>query len=69
MAATQKITKEMLTGEIVATYPEAAEALMMCGMGCVSCPAAQMESLGDAAMVHGLDADQVVDYLNEYMDL
>lgn len=64
-----KITKEMLTADVVSTYPEAAQALMMCGMGCVTCPAAMMESLADASMVHGLDADQVVEYLNDYLDL
>jgi hybrid cluster-associated redox disulfide protein len=69
MEATQKITKDMLTGEVVATYPEAAKALMMVGMGCVSCPASQMESLADAAMLHGLDADLVVEYLNDSLNL
>lgn len=65
----EKITKDMLTGEVVAAYPQAAQALMMCGMGCVACPAAEMESLADAAMVHGLDADQVVEYLNDTLGL
>ena len=42
---------------------------MMIGMGCISCPAAAMESIGDASMVHGLDGDQVVDYLNDTLHL
>lgn len=64
-----KITKDMLTGDVVAKYPEAARALMMIGMGCISCPAAAMESIGDASMVHGLDGDQVVEYLNDTLHL
>lgn len=42
---------------------------MMIGMGCISCPAAAMESIGDASMVHGLDGDQVVEYLNDTLHL
>ena len=50
---------EMLIAEILRKYPEAAYVLMNCGMGCIGCPSSQMESLSDACMVHGLDADEV----------
>ena len=59
------VTKDMLVGKIVMTYPEAADFLMSCGMGCIFCPSAQMETLEQAAMVHGLDAAQLVAALNE----
>ena len=42
------VTKDMLVGEIISKYPDAAFALMQCGMGCISCPASQAESLQDA---------------------
>ncbi|MCR5178777.1 MAG: DUF1858 domain-containing protein [Lachnospiraceae bacterium] len=58
------VSKDMLVGEIVMKYPEAAEFLMRCGMGCIYCPSAQMESLEQAAMVHGLDADDICNALN-----
>lgn len=61
------VTKEMLVGEVISKYPDAAFALMQCGMGCVSCPASQAESLLDASMVHGMNADEVVEYVNEYL--
>ena len=61
------VTKAMLVGEIISKYPDAAFALMQCGMGCISCPASQAESLQDASMVHGMNADEVVDYVNEYL--
>ncbi len=54
------ITKEMLLGEILRTKPEAAEVLMQMGMHCLGCPSSQMESLADACMVHGLDADELL---------
>ncbi|MCR2050042.1 DUF1858 domain-containing protein [Acetatifactor muris] len=58
------ITKEMLLGEILRTKPEAAEVLMKMGMHCLGCPSSQMESLADACMVHGLDADELLKKLN-----
>lgn len=61
------VTRDMLVGEIISKYPDAAFALMQCGMGCISCPASQAETLSDASMVHGMNADEVVDYVNEYL--
>lgn len=61
------VTKDMLVGEVISRYPDAAFALMQCGMGCVSCPASQAESLADASMVHGMNVDEVVEYVNEYL--
>ena len=58
------ITKEMLLGEILRTKQEAAEVLMQMGMHCLGCPSSQMESLADACMVHGLDADELLKKLN-----
>ena len=63
-----KITKDMLVGDILRAYPQSMYALMECGMGCIGCPASQAESVADAAMVHGLDGDDIVRYLNEYLD-
>ncbi|RRD94326.1 DUF1858 domain-containing protein [Bacillus licheniformis] len=59
-----EITKETLIGDIVRNKPEAIETLMRFGMGCVGCPASQMESLEEAAAVHGLDLDSLVKALN-----
>lgn len=63
-----KITKDMLVGDILRAYPQSMYALMECGMGCIGCPAAQGESVAEAAMVHGLDGDDIVRYLNEYVE-
>ena len=66
---TEKITTDMLVGDILRAHPDAAFALMNCGMGCVSCPASQMESLADACVVHGMDADEVAEYVNAELGL
>ena len=59
------ITKEMTIGEVVRTYPEKAETLMEFGMGCVHCPSAQVETLEEAAMVHGIKLDEFLKALNK----
>ena len=63
-----KITKDMLVGDILRDYHQSMYALMEFGMGCIGCPASQAESVADAAMVHGLDGDDIVRYLNEYIE-
>ena len=60
-----EVTKDMLIGELIRKKPEAVEVLMSFGMGCVGCPSSQMESLEEAAMVHGLDLSKLMDALNE----
>ena len=60
-----KVTTDMLIGEIIVKYPDAAFALMQCGMGCIGCPSSLMESLEEASLVHGFNPDEVLDYLNE----
>jgi hybrid cluster-associated redox disulfide protein len=59
-----KIVKENTIGEVVRNYPEVIETLMNFGMGCVGCPSAQAETLEEAAAVHGLDADKLIEALN-----
>ncbi len=61
-----EVTKETLIGELLREDFGCAAVLMGAGMHCVGCPASQMESLEEACMVHGMDADQMVDILKEY---
>lgn len=61
---TQTIDADMPMGEILKRKPEAAQILMSCGMHCLGCPSAQMESLHDACAVHGLQVDDVLSMLN-----
>ena len=61
------ITSDMLVGDIITKHPLAAQFLMECGMGCIHCPASQMESLAEACAVHGIDGDEITDALNDYL--
>ncbi|MFU0824499.1 DUF1858 domain-containing protein [Clostridium sp.] len=60
-----KITKDMTIGEIVRSFPSSVEILMSFGMGCVGCPSAQAETLEEAAMVHGMNTEKLLEALNQ----
>ena len=60
-----EVTKDMLIGELVRKKPAAIETLMSFGMGCVGCPSSQMETVEEAAMVHGLDLSILMTALNK----
>lgn len=64
----KKVTKDMIIGEILSFGEGVIPILMQSGMHCLGCPSSQMESLGDACMVHGIDADALVDELNAYLE-
>ena len=55
-----QITKDMTIGEILRTNPDVAPVLMEAGMHCLGCPSAQAESLEEAAMVHGMDINDLM---------
>ena len=55
-----EITKDMTIGGILKTNPDVAPILMNAGMHCLGCPSAQGESLEEAAMVHGMDIDELM---------
>jgi hybrid cluster-associated redox disulfide protein len=60
-----EITKDTTIGDILRIKPEAAPVLMEIGMHCLGCPSAQGETIEEAAMVHGVDADELVKKMNE----
>lgn len=59
------ITKEMIIGDVINEHPELVQTFFQNGMMCIGCPASQGESIEEASVVHGLDADQLVAALNE----
>ena len=63
-----QITKDMIIADIIQIDSNLIPVLMNAGMHCIGCPSAQGESLEEAAMVHGIDADQLVNVLNEYLN-
>lgn len=55
-----EITRDMTIGEILRAKPEVAPVLLEAGMHCLGCPSAQGESLAEAAMVHGIDVEELM---------
>lgn len=61
------ITKDMTIGEILRVNENLVPILLETGMHCLGCPSAQAESLADACVVHGTDADAIVAKMNAYL--
>jgi len=61
------INKEILIGELLNVNENIAPILMGAGMHCLGCPASQMESLEQACAVHGIDCDNLVAQINEFL--
>ena len=62
------ITKDMIIGEVIQEHPELVRTFFANGMMCIGCPASQGESIEQASVLHGLDADQLVAALNEALE-
>lgn len=60
-----EITKDMTIGEILRVNPNVAPVLMEAGMHCLGCPSAQGETLEEAAMVHGMDIESLMEKVQE----
>ncbi len=62
-----EITKNTTMGEMLNYDRGIAAILMQSGMHCVGCPASIGESLEEACMVHGIDADVVLKQIQDYL--
>lgn len=62
--AITQITKDMTIKDILEMDETLAEVLLGFGMHCIYCPMSQMETLEEAAEVHGIDVDFLVKKLN-----
>ena len=54
------ITQDMTIGEALRTNPDIAPVLLEIGMHCLGCPSAQGETLEEAAMVHGIAVEDLM---------
>ena len=61
------VTKDMTIGEVLQQDANIAPVLMRAGMHCLGCPSSQMETIEEAAMVHGIDADVLVSQINDFL--
>ena len=63
-----EITKATTMGEMLQYDMGIAYVLMEAGMHCGGCPSSIVESLEEACMVHGLNADEVMANIQEYLN-
>ena len=59
-----KVTKSTMIGELLRIDENIAPLLLGIGMHCLGCPSSQMETIEEAAMVHGIDADLLIAKIN-----
>lgn len=59
------ITKDMTIGQALAANQNIIPVLLDIGMHCLGCPSAQGETLEEAAMVHGIDPEELMKKIRE----
>ena len=60
-----KVNKEMTIAEVLSLKEDLKEVLMGFGMHCFSCPCALGETIEEAAEVHEIDVNLLLEKLNE----
>lgn len=63
----KQITKDTIIMDVLKLDPGTAEFFLGIGMHCLGCPSASGESVEQACMVHGVDADELVAKINAYL--
>ena len=63
-----RVTKDTMIGDLLQIDQNVAPLLLNIGMHCLGCPSSQMETIEEAAMVHGLDPDDLVVEINTFID-
>ena len=61
------VTKQTVIGEVLDHDVETAQFFFEIGMHCLGTPSARGESIEMACMVHGTDADALVEKINAFL--
>lgn len=62
-----EITKDMTIGDILDADRETVPFFLEMGMHCLGCPASRGETVEEACAVHGVDVDELVNKINEFL--
>ena len=62
-----RVTKDTTIGEVIQIDAGVIPIIMGAGMHCVGCPSSAGETLEEAAMVHGIDSDMLVEEIQSYL--
>ncbi|MCI6018650.1 MAG: DUF1858 domain-containing protein [Clostridiales bacterium] len=63
----QQVSKDTMIGDLLRIDAGVAPILLGIGMHCLGCPSSQMETIEEAAMVHGINADELVAKINDFL--
>ncbi len=63
----KRIEKTTIIGDILDFAPETAPLFLSIGMHCLGCPSSRGETVEEACMVHGVDADAFIAAVNEFL--
>jgi len=62
-----QVTKDTIIADVLALDPGCAPFFLEIGMHCLGCPSARGETIEQACMVHGQDADALIAKINAYL--
>ncbi len=63
-----QFTKDTIIGSVLDVAPQCAPLFMSIGMHCLGCPASRGETIEQACMVHGVDADAFLAQVNRFLE-
>ena len=61
------VTKDSIIGDVLDFNPETAPYFLEMGMHCLGCPSSRGETIEEACAVHGVDAEELVANLNDFL--
>lgn len=62
-----EVTKDMIIADVLMKDRSLAPIFMSHGLHCLGCAAANMETIAEAAVVHGIDADALINDINAFL--
>ena len=63
-----KITEDMLIYEVLQLAPDIGPVFFEFGMHCLGCPVSRGETVAQAAAAHGVDVQEMLDKLNDFVE-
>ncbi|SDN00737.1 DUF1858 domain-containing protein [Lachnospira pectinoschiza] len=63
----KRITKDTRIGDAIQMEPGIIPILLGAGMHCIGCPSSIGETIEEAAEVHGLDCDDLMEEIRTYL--
>ncbi len=59
------ITGDMILADVIRLEPRVLGTLITYGLACIGCPVSQLETVEEAAIVHGIEPDFLIEELNK----